>query len=164
MAGSTSHGPKGPGRILGEATPLSPNFIQISQSDPQPEVRRRKPYQDHLDEGASHEKIDGDMNSVETNAADEIPRRLRMVLSDGTKIDFQDRNDGIGSEMIPGIMKALFSDKPSSGHPDTNGASSFAEHYITLAPLPRYHRFDFTAYLLSKDHYNNKNTVCTVLS
>jgi len=186
MGEPTSFGPKGPGRILGDATSVSAGTTQSSRSDPQLKVRRRKPYQDNLDvetvEGPfadvpqslglesqlpEVQHIYGDVHvhsSPAPNDGDAIQRRLEMELADGTTLSWAGGKEDFCIEMVPQIIRAIHGRESSLDDPDAKNPKSFAEHYISLAPLPRYRHFDTSTYLLSKDHHSNKNTVCTVHS
>jgi hypothetical protein len=87
-----------------------------------------------------------------------------MVMPDGTVIDWKDGRGGESLEVVPEILRELWRKRPSSGEPDAKDPNSFTEHYINLAPLPQFRRFDTATYLLSKDHHNDKNAACTVHS
>jgi hypothetical protein len=165
---------------------MSAGATQTSRSDPQLGARRRTPYQDNLDtetqDGSSahvtqpsgqgfklpkvqhgYGNADKDVHIINLgptpNNTVVIPQSLQMLLPDGTNFSFEDGGEGRGLEMVPAILRELSRREPDAKHP-----SSFAEHYISLAPLPQFRNFDTTTYLLSKDHYNDKSTVCIVHS
>ncbi|KAL1600831.1 hypothetical protein SLS60_007219 [Paraconiothyrium brasiliense] len=145
MAKPNPLGPKSPGRILAEATSILAGATQTSRSDPQPGARRRKPYLDDLTEDESI-RTENTSFKPTPDDADAISRRIRMEMPDETQ------------KLIPTTLRAQSRNSPSLDEPDANDPSRFAEHYISLAPLPQYQDFDTTAYLLSKDHRNKKNT------
>ena len=189
MADSELFRPKGPGRILEETTLPSASATETLRPEPQLGARRRKPYQGDLDAGtqvgsSAHETppsgpenqlpkihVDGkdgieNIDSALTaNDAASAERIIEMSLADGTAINYRDRGvrrHAHGFEVVPEILRQL-----SRRPPDELGAkhpSSFADHYISLAPLPQFQDFNTATYILKKDHHNQKSTVRSVHS